>query len=103
MPRRSSRGQSRANHQEMLKIDVAERIPTQCYGISAGTRHPLNLSSASFFRRMLCHYKSIIPRFNPIVTACVRSLAPSLARMFLTWLFTVTSVSDSCLRGDLLH
>jgi hypothetical protein len=29
-------------------------------------------------------YKSMIPRFSAIVTACVRSLAPSLERMFLT-------------------
>ena len=44
----------------------------------------------------------MIPRFNAIVTAWVRSLAPSLARMFLTWLLTVTSVSDSCAPISLL-
>ena len=37
----------------------------------------------------------MIPRFRPIATAWVRSLAPSLERMFLTWLFTVSSVSES--------
>jgi hypothetical protein len=29
-------------------------------------------------------YRSMIPRLRPMVTACVRSLAPSLARIFLT-------------------
>lgn len=41
-------------------------------------------------------YTSMIPRLMPIVTAWVRSLAPSLARMFLTWPFTVSSVIASC-------
>ena len=37
----------------------------------------------------------MIPRFSPIVTAWVRSLAPSLDRMFPTWLLTVSSVIDN--------
>jgi hypothetical protein len=37
----------------------------------------------------------MIPRFSAIVTACVRSLAPSLARMFEMWLLTVSSAIDS--------
>ena len=37
----------------------------------------------------------MIPRFSAIVTACVRSLAPSLERMFLTWNLTVSSVIES--------
>src|SRR5262245_5793592 len=41
------------------------------------------------------HYRSMIPRFRPIVTACVRSFAASLARMFLTWPLTVSSVMRS--------
>ena len=41
----------------------------------------------------------MIPRFSPMVTAWVRSLAPSLARMFLTWPFTVSSVMRE-LGGD---
>src|SRR5579863_1474816 len=40
-------------------------------------------------------YRSMIPRFTPMATACVRSLAPSLARIFLRWLFTVSSVRKS--------
>ena len=37
----------------------------------------------------------MIPRFSPMVTAWVRSLAPSLARMFFTWPFTVSSLMES--------
>jgi len=33
-----------------------------------------------------------MPRFNPMVTACVRSLARSFDRIFVTWLLTVSSV-----------
>src|SRR5262249_47229126 len=40
-------------------------------------------------------YRSMIPRFKPIVTAWVRSFAASLARMFLTWPLTVSSVMES--------
>jgi hypothetical protein len=40
-------------------------------------------------------YNSMMPRFTPIMAACVRSLAPSLERMFFTRLFTVSSVIDS--------
>ena len=29
-------------------------------------------------------YRSMTPRLSPMVTACVRSLAPSFARMFFT-------------------
>jgi hypothetical protein len=38
---------------------------------------------------------SMIPRFNPIVTAWVRSFAPSLRRMLLTRLLTVSSEIES--------
>src|SRR5258707_15666485 len=44
----------------------------------------------------------MMPRFSPIVTAWVRSLAPSLARMFLMWPFTVSSVMESCAAISLL-
>jgi hypothetical protein len=40
-------------------------------------------------------YSWMIPRFNAIVTAWTRSLAPSLERMFVTWLLTVASPMDS--------
>ncbi len=40
-------------------------------------------------------YNSIIPRFNPIMAACVRSLAPNLERIFLTRPLTVSSVIES--------
>jgi hypothetical protein len=41
------------------------------------------------------NYSSMIPRLNPIITAWVRSLAPSLERMFFTRPLTVSSVIDS--------
>ena len=37
----------------------------------------------------------MIPRLSPMVTACVRSFAPSLSRMLPTWLFTVSSRTES--------
>ena len=37
----------------------------------------------------------MIPRLSPIVTACVRSFAPSFSRMLPTWLFTVSSRTES--------
>jgi hypothetical protein len=40
-------------------------------------------------------YSSMIPRFRAIVTACVRSLAPSFERIFVMWLLTVSSAMDS--------
>jgi hypothetical protein len=41
------------------------------------------------------NYSSIMPRFKPIIAACVRSLAPSLERMFFTRPLTVSSVIES--------
>jgi hypothetical protein len=41
------------------------------------------------------NYSPMIPRFNPIIAACVRSLAPNLERMFLTRPLTVSSVIES--------
>ncbi len=40
-------------------------------------------------------YSSMIPRFRARVTAWVRSLAPSLERMLLTCVLTVSSVMES--------
>jgi hypothetical protein len=40
-------------------------------------------------------YNSMIPRFSAMVTACVRSFAPSFARIFLMWLLTVSSAINS--------
>ena len=40
-------------------------------------------------------YSSIIPRFRPMLTACARSLAPSLESMLATWLLTLASPMDS--------
>ena len=37
----------------------------------------------------------MIPLFNPIIAACVRSWAPNLERMHLTRLLTVSSVMES--------
>ena len=37
----------------------------------------------------------MIPLLNPIIAACVRSLAPNLEKMHLTRLLTVSSVMES--------
>ena len=44
----------------------------------------------------------MIPRFRPIMAAWVRSLAPSLERMFRTWPLTVSSLIESCAAISLL-
>ena len=41
------------------------------------------------------HHSSMIPLFSPFIAAWVRSLAPSLDRMFFTRPFTVSSVTFS--------
>ena len=46
------------------------------------------------------NYNSMIPRFSPIVTAWVRSFAPSLERIFLTGLYGLFGNRE--LLGDLL-
>ena len=46
-------------------------------------------------RRRGGNYSSMIPLFKPIIAAWVRSLAPNFERMFLTRLFTVSSVIES--------
>jgi hypothetical protein len=38
---------------------------------------------------------AMMPRFSPIVAACVRSFAPNLDRMLWILLFTVSSVIES--------
>ena len=40
-------------------------------------------------------YSSMIPRLSAIVTAWVRSLAPSLESIFVTWNLTVSSLIES--------
>jgi hypothetical protein len=55
-------------------------------------RNPRTGFAGSLFRVI---YSSMIPRFSPIVTAWVRSFAPSLRRMFLTRLLTVSSEIES--------
>ena len=47
-------------------------------------------------------YSSMIPRFSAIVTAWVRSLAPSLDKILLTWPLTVSSVIKRSLATNLL-
>ena len=44
----------------------------------------------------------MMPRFTPIMAAWVRSFAPNLERMFRTWPFTVSSLTDSCSAISLL-
>src|SRR5580765_1832035 len=48
-------------------------------------------TSGSILGLRLQHYISMIPLFNPMVTAWVRSLAPSLDKMLRMWAFTVCS------------
>ena len=55
-------------------------------------RNPRTGFAGSLFRVI---YSAMIPRFSPIVTAWVRSFAPSLSRMFLTRLLTVSSEIES--------
>src|SRR5580704_16455121 len=51
---------------------------------------------------LLRGYSSIMPRFNAIVTACVRSLAANLERIFFTCPLTVSSVIARSLAISLL-
>jgi len=55
-------------------------------------RNPKNGIVGSLFPS---DHSSMIPRFSAVVTAWVRSFAPSLRRMFLTRLLTVSSEIDS--------
>ena len=73
----------------MLKIDVAERGPIA----SLRDRHLVSIPCKALpgCPSFEGHQISIIPRFRPMVTAWVRSFAPSFARMFLTWPLTVSS------------
>ena len=41
----------------------------------------------------------MIPRLTPIIAAWARSLAPNLERMFLTWPFTESSVTEDSVKG----
>jgi len=52
--------------------------------IVLGSRWPSTPSNGTFYipRSRDVNYRSMIPRLAPIVTAWVRSLASSLARMF---------------------
>src|SRR5215472_11709095 len=83
----ATEGPRQANHRRNSKIDVAQ-VPSIAYGEwqKEGSAEPgirqLHFSGS---------HSSIIPRFNPIVTAWVRSLALSLARMFETCRLTVSS------------
>jgi hypothetical protein len=79
--RAAAKGRARASHRERLRINVAENVPFRSYGSYAGSRRPKKRVYRPLFRGV---YKSMIPRFSPIVTAWVRSFAPSLVRIFLT-------------------
>ena len=72
--------------QTVLGSVVANRIETpKRVGI-------VTLSSLAFVARRQSdgNYSSMIPLFRPIIAACVRSFAPSLERMHLTRLLTVS-------------
>ena len=64
-------------------------------------RHPLEFWDPGDFGgsgrkgKLANRYSSMIPLFNPIMAAWVRSLAPNLERMFLTRPLTVSSVIES--------
>ena len=87
----------------MWNIAVA-RYTHQSSDIARAGRNPQkgwnchSLGSHGLGMRGVCgydNYSSIIPLFNPIIAACVRSLAPNLERMHLTRLLTVSSVIES--------
>src|SRR6202012_574715 len=48
-------------------------------------------------------YRFMIPRLTAMVTACVRSFAPSFDKMFFTCIFAVSSETDSLSARDLLE
>jgi len=89
----------------MWNIAVAKRtlLDVTSFRCCRGESKPQIESGSSLFRvlRFMAwkqagwNYSSMIPLFKPIIAACVRSLAPSLERMFLTRLFTVSSVIES--------
>src|SRR5258708_27095102 len=84
---------SPANRSETWRIVVAEKASTTRLGKAQGSRIPKNRGWDTPLLRG--GYSSMIPRFSPIVTACVRSFAPSFERMFLTCPLTVSSVIDN--------
>ena len=58
-------------------------------------RHSLEVYEGAARGAARENYNSMIPLFSPIIAAWVRSLAPNFERMFLTRLFTVSSVIES--------
>ncbi len=58
---------------------------------------PRTVAGIRLFRRVTARggYSSMMPRFRPIVTAWVWSLAPSLERIFLTCPLTVSSSGNA--------
>src|SRR5262249_4061297 len=74
--------------------EPAHNTPTPAYGIDwaratlkGGAPDTLSSRQASV---------PMMPRFSPMMAACVRSFAPSFERMILTRLLTVSSEIDSC-------
>src|SRR6185503_10906097 len=64
-----------------------------------GTVHSIAGNSTAQARRL---YASMMPFLSPMTAACVRSLAPSFDRMFLTCPFTASSVMASLAAISLL-
>ncbi len=69
-------------------------VDTTQFGALAEHRN-LQLASCSFLQAMKCDQICSRPRRTAMVTACVRSLAPSLSTRFLIWKFTVVSAIAS--------
>jgi hypothetical protein len=71
-------------------VGEADRNPKR-----SAIRHCLEFCIYGALRRRAVNYSSMIPLFNPIIAACVRSLAPNFEKIDLTRLLTVSSVIES--------
>src|SRR5580658_9757911 len=80
-PKRSGRIPSPGQPSGNVEKRCRERPTPNGNGSYAGSRRPKERVYRPLFRGV---YKSMIPRFSPIVTAWVRSLARSLMRILLT-------------------
>src|SRR5215472_9641292 len=82
-----------ASREQMLRISAA-RLPSRQFKGAATQCKTANVRSwpPSFGGES---YNSMMPRFRAIVTAWVRSFAPSLDNILSTWLLTLASAIES--------
>ena len=95
-------GQPPANVEYKRRNTCTLSYKPECHSIDAPQYPKKSRKHHSFGFRLRegevvdwCAYSSMIPLLRPIMAACVRSLAPSLERMLLTRLLTVSSVIES--------